>query len=182
MGWEVGDDGLGVLFSRDIPHLVRSRLREPAYGFLESHGLGPQDIARHACHPGGAKVLDALEEVYRLPSGELKAARDILRRFGNMSAATAMFVLLQLGRVWVLTSLGRYWTTRIITVPDALLVRRGPFRFVRHPNYLIVEAEIIVVPMIAGAWELAVIFGLANAVVLALRIRVEERALSARRP
>ena len=92
-----------------------------------------------------------------------------------------VFVLLQLGRVWVLTSLGRYWTTRIITVPDAPLVRRGPFRFVRHPNYLIVEAEIIVVPMIAGAWELAVIFGLANAAVLALRISVEERALSGRR-
>lgn len=92
-----------------------------------------------------------------------------------------LFVLLQLGRVWVLTSLGRYWTTRIITVPGAPLVRRGPFRFVRHPNYLIVEAEIIVVPMIAGAWELAVVFGLANAAVLALRIRVEESALSARR-
>ncbi|MGB0572214.1 MAG: isoprenylcysteine carboxyl methyltransferase family protein [Alphaproteobacteria bacterium] len=93
-----------------------------------------------------------------------------------------VFVLLQLGRVWVLTSLGRYWITRIIMVPDAPLVWRGPFRFVRHPNYLNVEAEIIVVPMIAGVWELAVIFGLANAVVLALRIRVEERALSARRP
>lgn len=92
-----------------------------------------------------------------------------------------LFVLLQLGRVWVLTSLGRYWTTRIITVPGAPLVRRGSFRFVRHPNYLIVEAEIIVVPMIAGAWELAVVFGLANAAVLALRIRVEESALSARR-
>ena len=92
-----------------------------------------------------------------------------------------VFVLLQLGRVWVLPSLGRYWTTRIITVPGAPLVRRGPFRFVRHPNYLIVEAEIIVVPMIAGAWELALIFGIANAAVLALRISVEERALSGRR-
>jgi len=92
-----------------------------------------------------------------------------------------VFILLQLGRVWVLTSLGRYWTTRIITVPGAPLVRRGPFRFVRHPNYLIVEAEIIVVPLIAGAWELAVIFGIANALVLALRIRVEARALAPRR-
>ncbi|MEP4380521.1 MAG: isoprenylcysteine carboxylmethyltransferase family protein [Alphaproteobacteria bacterium] len=92
-----------------------------------------------------------------------------------------VFVLLQLGRVWVLTSLGRYWTTRIITVPNAPLVRRGPFRFVRHPNYLIVEAEIIIVPMIAGAWEIALVFGMANAAVLALRIRVEERALAARR-
>ena len=91
------------------------------------------------------------------------------------------FIVLQLGRVWVLTSLGRYWTTRIISVPDAPLVRRGPFRFVRHPNYLIVEAEIIVVPLIAGAWKLAVIFGLANAVVLAIRIRAEDQALAPRR-
>lgn len=92
-----------------------------------------------------------------------------------------LFILLQLGRVWVLASLGRYWTTRIITVPGAPLVRRGPFRFVRHPNYLIVEAEIIVVPMIAGAWELAVLFGVANAAVLAWRISIEEQALAARR-
>lgn len=92
-----------------------------------------------------------------------------------------VFILLQLGRVWVLTSLGRYWTTRIITVPDAPLVRRGPFRLVRHPNYLIVEAEIIVVPLIAGAWQLAIVFGIANAIVLAIRIRAEERALATRR-
>lgn len=91
------------------------------------------------------------------------------------------FIVLQLGRVWVLTSLGRYWTTRVITVPGRPLVARGPFRFVRHPNYLIVEAEIILVPMIAGAWELALVFGVANAAVLALRIRVEERALADRR-
>lgn len=94
----------------------------------------------------------------------------------------AVFIVLQLGRVWVLTTLGRYWTTRIITVPDVPLVRRGPFRFVRHPNYLIVEAEIIVVPLIAGAWELAIIFGMANAIVLAIRIRAEEKALAPRCP
>lgn len=115
MGWEVGDDGLGVLFSRDIPHLVRTRLREPAYAFLQGHGLGPQDITRHACHPGGAKVLDALEEVYGLPSGDLKAARDILRRFGNMSAATAMFVLAETMREgtpgnWLMSAMGPGFT------------------------------------------------------------------------
>ncbi|MBS28817.1 MAG: hypothetical protein CL566_07845 [Alphaproteobacteria bacterium] len=93
-----------------------------------------------------------------------------------------VFIVLQLGRVWVLTSLGRYWTTRVITAPGRPLVARGPFRFVRHPNYLIVEAEIIVVPMIAGAWDLALTFGIANAAVLTMRIRVEERALADRRP
>ncbi len=93
----------------------------------------------------------------------------------------AVFVVLQLARVWVLLSLGRYWTTRIITVPDEPLVRRGPFRWVSHPNYMVVEAEIIVVPLIAGAWELAVVFGALNALVLAWRIRIEEQALVQRR-
>jgi len=93
----------------------------------------------------------------------------------------AVFVVLQLARVWVLMSLGRYWTTRIITVPDEPLVRRGPFRWVSHPNYMVVEAEIIVVPLIAGAWELAVVFGALNALVLAWRIRLEEQALAPRR-
>lgn len=93
----------------------------------------------------------------------------------------AVFVLLQLGRIWVLSSLGRYWTTRVITVPGRPLVKRGPFRLVRHPNYLIVQAELMVVPLIAGVWELAVVFGVANALVLAWRIRVEEQALAPRR-
>ncbi len=92
-----------------------------------------------------------------------------------------VFIALQLARIWVLASLGRYWTTRIISHPDDPIVRRGPFRWVRHPNYLIVEAEIIVVPLIAGAWELAAIFGGANALVLAWRIWVEEKALAPRR-
>lgn len=93
----------------------------------------------------------------------------------------AVFVLLQLGRIWVLSSLGRYWTTRVITVPGRPLVKRGPFRLVRHPNYLIVQAELMVVPLIAGVWELAIVFGIANALMLAWRIRVEEQALAPRR-
>lgn len=93
----------------------------------------------------------------------------------------AVFVILQLGRIWVLSSLGRYWTTRVITVPGRPLIKRGPFRLVRHPNYLIVQAELMVVPLIAGAWELAIVFGIANAFVLAWRIRVEEQALAPRR-
>ncbi len=89
----------------------------------------------------------------------------------------AVFVVLQLARVWVLMSLGRYWTTRIITVPDEPLVRRGPYRWVSHPNYMVVGVEIIVVPLIAGAWELAVVFGVLNGLVLAWRIRIEDQAL-----
>ena len=66
-----------------------------------------------------------------------------------------VFLFLQGGRVWVITSLGRYWTTRVITVPGAPLVKRGPYRWLRHPNYVVVVAEIAVVPLIAGAWEIA---------------------------
>jgi len=88
---------------------------------------------------------------------------------------------LQLGRVWVIASLGRFWTTRIITVPDAPLVKRGPFRFVRHPNYMVVIGEIAVVPLMIGLWEVAVVFSILNLALLAWRIRAEEEALSPRR-
>jgi len=93
MGWQVGDDGLGVLFSRDIPHLVRTRLRDAAAHTLGRHGLSLADIDGHICHPGGAKVLDALEAVYGVAPGGMNHARAVLRDYGNMSAATVLFVL-----------------------------------------------------------------------------------------
>jgi len=92
-----------------------------------------------------------------------------------------LFVLLQVARLWVLATLGRYWTTRIIHLPTAPLVQRGPYRFLRHPNYLIVELEIVILPLAFGAWLLALIFGIANAAILAWRIRIEETALASRR-
>lgn len=93
----------------------------------------------------------------------------------------AFFLLLQAARVWVIASLGRLWTTRIIVVPDAPLVRRGPYRFMRHPNYMIVAAEIAVLPLCFGLWRVALIFGLANLALLAWRIREEEKTLAPRR-
>ncbi|MBM3561534.1 MAG: type III polyketide synthase [Alphaproteobacteria bacterium] len=93
MGWQVGNDGLGVLFSHDIPHLVRTRLRDAAEHTLRRHGLALADIDCHICHPGGAKVLDALEAVYGVASGGMTQARAVLRDHGNMSAATVLFVL-----------------------------------------------------------------------------------------
>jgi methyltransferase len=92
------------------------------------------------------------------------------------------FLLLQAGRVWVVWSLGEFWTTRIITLPGAALVRRGPYRFLKHPNYLIVAGEIAVLPLAFGLWEAALAFSLANLLLLAHRIRVEEAALSGRLP
>jgi len=89
----------------------------------------------------------------------------------------ALFVLIEIGRIWVLVSLGKRWTTRIIVLPDAPLVRRGPYRFVNHPNYVVVVAEIAVLPLVFGLWQIALIFTALNAAVLAIRIRAEDRAL-----
>jgi len=89
----------------------------------------------------------------------------------------ALFVLIELARVWVLASLGRRWTTRIIVLPEAPLVRRGPYRFVNHPNYLVVFGEIAVLPLVFGLWRVALSFTLLNIAVLAVRIRDENRAL-----
>jgi len=91
-----------------------------------------------------------------------------------------VFVALQAARLWTVASLGERWTTRVIALPGATLIRRGPYRWLRHPNYLIVAAEIVVVPAIFGAWWIAAIFGLLNAAMLCHRVRVEERALAMR--
>jgi methyltransferase len=93
----------------------------------------------------------------------------------------AAFAVLQGARVWVIGALGPYWTTRIITLPGRPLVRRGPYALARHPNYLIVAAEIAVVPLIFGAWEIAVGFSILNAAVLRHRIRAEDAVLDERR-
>jgi len=88
------------------------------------------------------------------------------------------FILLQLGRLWVLASLGRRWTTRIIVVPGAPLVRTGLYRVLRHPNYLIVIGEIVVVPLAFDLPLFAALFSLLNCFMLALRIHSENAALA----
>ena len=88
-----------------------------------------------------------------------------------------LFALLQLGRVWVIRSLGERWTTRIIVKPGAPLIRRGPYRWLNHPNYLIVTLEIAVLPLVFGLWQIASIFSLLNAIILAIRIHAENDAL-----
>ncbi|MBC7667087.1 isoprenylcysteine carboxyl methyltransferase family protein [Caulobacter sp. DWR2-3-1b2] len=90
----------------------------------------------------------------------------------------AIFIALQLARVWVIATLGDRWTTRIITLPGADLVRRGPYRFVSHPNYVVVAAEIAVLPLTFGLLGFAVLFSFLNAAVLWIRIRSEGRALA----
>jgi methyltransferase len=89
----------------------------------------------------------------------------------------ALFVLVELARIWVLATLGPRWTTRIIVLPGAPLVTGGPYRFVNHPNYWVVIAEIALLPLVFGLWRVALLFSLLNAAVLAIRIRAENRAL-----
>ena len=91
------------------------------------------------------------------------------------------FAILQAGRLWVIATLGPFWTTRIITVDDSPLCDRGPYRLFRHPNYLIVAGEIAVVPLAVDAIAIAIVFSLLNAALLGWRIRLEERALHDRR-
>jgi methyltransferase len=89
-----------------------------------------------------------------------------------------LFVLLQGARLWVLFSLRGRWTTRVIVVPGAPKVKRGPYRWLNHPNYWVVAFEIALVPLTLGLPVFALVFSVANAAVLFLRIRVEEKALA----
>ena len=90
----------------------------------------------------------------------------------------ALFALLQAGRLWVLATLGQRWTTRIIVLPGEALVRRGPYRLIPHPNYAVVAGEILVLPLAFGLVPYGLIFSVLNAVVLWVRIRAEETALT----
>jgi alkylresorcinol/alkylpyrone synthase len=93
MGWDVGEDGLKAVFSRDIPALVKRQMREATSAFLARCQLTLNDVDRFVCHPGGAKVVMALEDAFGLAENTLSAEREVLRDYGNMSAATLLFVL-----------------------------------------------------------------------------------------
>ena len=121
MGWQVCDDGLGVLFSQDIPNLVRSNLQSVASAYLDDQGLSFSDIDTFICHPGGPKVLSALEDTFGLPMGGLRLSRDVLNLYGNMSAATVLFVLneiKQLDRkgIHLMSALGPGFTCGFLTL------------------------------------------------------------------
>ncbi len=90
----------------------------------------------------------------------------------------AIFLALQLFRMWILMALGRRWTTRIIVAPNAALVATGPYRFLTHPNYLVVIGEIAALPLCLGVAWIAVVFSVANALVLSVRVRAENAALT----
>ncbi|MED4126912.1 isoprenylcysteine carboxyl methyltransferase family protein [Shouchella miscanthi] len=98
--------------------------------------------------------------------------------FTSISVVALLIVIIaQCIRIWALTSLGRYWNTKIIVLPDAPVVEKGPYRFLRHPNYAVVMTEIAFVPLIFQAYWTAILFTVLNAWMLSVRIRVEEKAL-----
>jgi methyltransferase len=152
---------LGLVTAQRLGELVvarRNTRRLLAQGGVE-HGAAhyPLIVALHAAWLGGLWAL----------------AWDRPVSF----AWLAVYVGLEALRGWVLLSLGPRWTTRIIALPGEALVRRGPYRFVSHPNYLVVTGEIAVLPLVFGLPGYAAAFSLANAAVLWIRIRAETAAL-----
>lgn len=159
----------------------------PVVGLVVAQRLGELAYARHNTRrllaQGGIEVGSR-----HYPAIVALHAAWLIALVATVPAATpanlpllVVFIALQGVRLWVLASLGRYWTTRVITVPDAPLVCRGPYRFTRHPNYLVVIAEIAVLPLIFGAWQIAAVFSALNLALLTHRIRVENAALASRR-
>jgi len=123
MGWDVMDDGLAVVFSKDIPTLVRKNFKNALIDFLSLNNLNLSDIKNFVCHPGGIKVIEALEDVFGLDSGGLDISRDILKNFGNMSAATVLFVLERafyknVKGNYLVTSLGPGFTAGFVIIND----------------------------------------------------------------
>lgn len=98
MGWDVEDDGLKAVFSTSIPGLVARDFRSVLNRYLAANDIALSTIDAFACHPGGAKVLDALEDALELQRGDLEGSRGVLRDYGNMSAGTALFVLERMQR------------------------------------------------------------------------------------
>lgn len=89
----------------------------------------------------------------------------------------SFFIVTQIVRIWALTSLGHHWNTKIIVLPQGTLVKKGPYRFLKHPNYLVVTIEFIVVPMLFEAYFTAFLFTVLNGIILSIRITAEEKAL-----
>ncbi len=97
---------------------------------------------------------------------------------GGLGFAALTGALLAQGlRYWAITTLGDRWNVRVIALPGAAPVTTGPYRWVRHPNYIAVALELALVPLVFGGWLVALVFSLGNALLLLVRIRVEERAL-----
>jgi alkylresorcinol/alkylpyrone synthase len=124
MGWRVDPEGLGVIFARAIPPFARERLRPAVDSMLAGQGLTAADVDRFVCHPGGTKVIEALEGSLELGQGALDHEREVLAEHGNMSAPTVLYVLDRVLRAAVprralLTALGPGFTASTVTLEAA---------------------------------------------------------------
>ena len=157
---------LGLVTAQRLGELVLARrntrrlLAQGGYEVGAAHY--PLIVALHAAWLVGLWYL----AVYRAPEGQ---DIDLLW--------LAAFVVLQLGRLWVIAALGGRWTTRIIVLRGAPLVRRGPYRLLSHPNYWVVAGELLVLPLVFGLARYGLVFTLLNAVMMWIRIRAETAAL-----
>jgi methyltransferase len=86
-----------------------------------------------------------------------------------------VFFVLEICKAWVISSLGKYWNTKILRVPGSVFVKKGPYKLFKHPNYFIVICEIIVIPMVFNLYLTAIIFTILNTIMLTVRIREEEK-------
>ena len=151
---------VGLQRAAEIALAARNASRLRAQGAIEVDArFYPWFIALHAAWFGS---LALLVPASTLPSWSL----------------LGVFAALQLARLWVIATLGARWTTRIIVLPGTPRVIRGPYRYLRHPNYAIVVAEIAVLPLAFGAVLVALVFSVANLALLARRIAIEDRALA----
>ncbi len=157
-----------------IAAVAMQRLAEVAYANSNTRALR----ARGAVEVGGAHypLMVALHSLWLLA---IVVMLPTPREF--YVVPFAIFIALQFARLWVLKTLGPWWTTRILTLPDAPLIRSGPYRYLRHPNYWIVACEIPALPLVFGEWRVALVFMVLNAAMLAWRIRTEEAAIGPRR-
>ena len=153
-------------------------------GFVVAQRLSELVIARRNAarliEQGGREVAAGHYPLFFVVHGGWLAAMAawIVAGAGVSGLFLALYVLILAFRAWVMLALGRRWTTRILVVPGEAPVRRGPYRFLRHPNYAVVAAEIAVVPLIFGAWPVALAFTLLNLPLTLWRIRAEEAAWS----
>jgi methyltransferase len=157
---------LGLVTAQRLGELVLARRNTRRLLAQGAHEVGaahyPLIVALHAAWLLGLWYL----AVYRVPAGQSVNVFWLL-----------LFVGLQLARVWVIASLGGRWTTRIIILPGATLVRRGPYRVLSHPNYWVVAGELLVLPLVFGLAWYGLVFTLLNAAVMWIRIRAEAAAL-----
>lgn len=161
---------MSVLAVAVLAFVTLQRLAELVLASRNTAWLKARGAVEHA--PGHYPLIVAVHAAWLV--GLWALAFDNPVHFGWLAA----FSVLQALRLWVLATLGRRWTTRIIVLPGEALVRRGPFRWIRHPNYAVVIAEIAVLPLAFNLPVFALAFSLLNAAVLTIRIRAEERALT----